>query len=275
MPEGDILRRTATRLDEALAGRVLVRGELRWPTVAATDLTGRTVLGTVPYGKHLLTRLDDGRTLHTHLRMDGSWRIARTGSPGARATAPQVRAVLANATWTAVGELLGMLDLVPTRDEHTLIGHLGPDVLADDFEDVGLPEALARWAARGSTPVCEVLLDQTVVAGIGTIYLADPLFLERIWPWTPADEVPDPARLLRVARALMLRSVRTATPTTTGETFRGRNTWVHGRLRQPCRRCGTPIRSGTARRPPFERPVFFCGTCQRPRPADPGQPSGG
>jgi endonuclease-8 len=264
VPEGDTLRRTATRLDEALAGRVLVRGDLRWPSAASTDLAGRTVLTTVPYGKHLLTRLDDGRTLHTHLRMDGSWRIERTGSPGARAASPQVRAVLANETWTAIGRLLGMLDVVATRDEHTLIGHLGPDVLADDFEEVGLPEGLRRWAERGSAPVCDVLLDQTVMAGIGTIFMAEPLFLERLWPWTPADRVPDPARLLRVARALMLRSVRSPLPSSTGESGRGRSSYVHGRFRQPCRRCGAPIRVGQARKSPYERPVFFCGVCQVP-----------
>ncbi|HEY0187134.1 MAG TPA: DNA-formamidopyrimidine glycosylase family protein [Cellulomonas sp.] len=263
MPEGDILRRTATRLDEALAGRTLVRGELRWPSAAA-DLTGRTVLGTASYGKHLLTRLDDATTLRTHLRMDGAWRIARTGTPSARASAPQVRAVLATTSWTAVGELLGMLDVVRTRDEHTLIGHLGPDLLADDFEQVGLPEALRRWAERGDAPVCDVLLDQTVVAGIGTIYTAEPLFLEHLWPWTPADQVTDPARLLRVARALMQRSVRAQSPTSTGETVRGRTSWVHGRLHQPCRRCGSPVRCGQARRPPYQRPVFFCGVCQAP-----------
>ncbi|NHT16852.1 Fpg/Nei family DNA glycosylase [Cellulomonas sp. IC4_254] len=264
MPEGDILARTARRLDEALAGRVLVRSDLRWPTAATVDLVGRTVLGTASYGKHLLTRFDGGRTLHTHLRMDGSWRIARTGSPGARAGAPHVRAVLANETWTAVGELIGMLDVVPTRDEHTLIGHLGPDLLADDFETAGLPEVLRRWALRGSTPVCEVLLDQTVVAGIGTIYMADSLFLEKIWPWTPADEVADPSRLLRVARAIMQRSVGSSSPSTTGEVYRGRETWVHGRLKEPCRRCGAPIRRGLAGHPPTERPAYFCGVCQRP-----------
>jgi len=262
MPEGDILRRTATRMDEALAGRVLVRADLRWPTAATVDLVGRTVLGTVPYGKHLLTRFDDGRTLHTHLRMDGSWRIARTGSPGAVAGSPVVRAVLANSTWTAVGELLGMLDVLPTRQEHTLIGHLGPDILADDFETDGIPEVLRRWADQGSTPVCEVLLDQTVLAGIGTIYMAESQFLEHLWPWTPADQVPDPVRLLRVARALMQRSVTTDLPTSTGDVTRGRGSWVHSRRGEPCRRCGTPIRRGTARRPPQERPVFWCPRCQ-------------
>lgn len=264
MPEGDILRRTAIRLDQALAGHPLVRADLRWPTAATVDLVGRTVLGTAAYGKHLLTRFDDGRTLHTHLRMDGSWRIARTGTSAARAGNPTVRAVLGAETWTAVGNLLGMLDVVPTRDERTLIGHLGPNLLADDFDEVGLPEAVRRWAARGATPACEVLLDQTVVAGIGTIYLADSLFLERLWPWIPADRVPDPARLLRVARTIMQRSVLAPAPTTTGETTPGRTTWVHARLREPCRRCGAPVRRGLANKPPYERPVYFCGVCQRP-----------
>ncbi len=265
MPEGDILRRTAARLDSALAGRTLQRAEIRWPTAAAVDLTGRTVLGTLPYGKHLLTRFDDGRTLHTHLRMDGSWQIARTGSPQALARRHTVRAVLGGELWTAVGDSLGMLDVVATRDEHTLVGHLGPDVLADDFEDTGLPEVRARWAAAGRTPVCEVLLDQRVVAGLGTIFMAESLFLERVWPWLPAHEVPDPAAVLLVARRLMQRSVLAAVPTSTGDTSPGRTSWVHGRERHPCRRCGHLVARGQARRPPMARPVFYCPSCQ-PQP---------
>ena len=262
MPEGDVLRRTAAALDRGLAGRTVLRTELRWPTAAGTTFEGRTVLGTVAYGKHLLTRFDDGRTLHTHLRMDGSWRIVRTGTPPAAARSPFVRAVLGNDTWTAVGDHLGMLDVVPTRDERTLIGHLGPDVLADDFPTSGLAEALVRWAARGQIPVAEILLDQTVAAGIGTIYTAETLFARRLWPWTPADTT-DAATLLMTARTLMARSVAAAVPTATGETARGRTSAVHGRFGQPCRRCGTVIAVGTARRPPMERPVFYCPTCQR------------
>jgi endonuclease-8 len=262
MPEGDILHRTAAALDRGLAGRTVLRAELRWPTAAGTTFEGRTVLGTVAYGKHLLTRFDDGRTLHTHLRMDGSWRIERTGTPPAAARSPFVRAVLGNDTWTAVGDHLGMLDVVHTRDERTLIGHLGPDVLADDFPTDGLTEALRRWSARGRIPVAEVLLDQTVAAGIGTIYTAETLFARRLWPWTPADTT-DAATLLMTARTLMARSVAAAVPTATGETARGRTSAVHGRFGRPCRRCGTVIAVGTARRPPMERPVFYCPTCQR------------
>lgn len=263
MPEGDILRRTATRLDEALAGRVLVRAQLRWPTAAEVDLVGRTLLGTASYGKHLLTRFDDGRTLHTHLRMDGSWAIARTGSRAARARGDWVRAVLADPTWTVVGERIGMLDVVRTRDEHLLVGHLGPDLLASDFPVEGLPEALARLAARGRAPIAEVLLDQRVVAGIGTIYTAESLFARRLWPWTPADQVADPAALLLVARTMMQRSVAAPSPTATGESAPGRRTLVHGRSRLPCRRCGTPIAVGHAVKPPLDRPVFYCPACQR------------
>ncbi|WP_448629675.1 DNA-formamidopyrimidine glycosylase family protein [Cellulomonas soli] len=253
MPEGDVLRRTAARLDAALAGRPLTRADLRWPSAATVDLCGPPVLGTAAYGKHLLTRFADGRTLHTHLRMEGSWSVARTGTPQALARSSRVRAVLGNETWTAIGNLLGMLDVVPTREEARLVGHLGPDVLADDFvPGAGLDEAVRRWAARGATPVGEVLLDQTVAAGIGTIYTAESLFAERIWPWTPADAVPDPAHVLQVARALMQRAVRTGYPP-------GR---VHGRLRSPCPRCGTPIAVGQARQPPMQRPVFYCPACQ-------------
>ena len=250
MPEGDILRRTALRLDEALAGQVLERAELRWPSAAGLDLSGRTVLGTQAYGKHLLTRFDDGRTLHTHLRMDGEWRIARTGTPAALGRPAQVRAVLAATRWTALGRLLGMLDVLPTRDEPRLLGHLGPDVLADEL---ALEVVLARGRAPGATPVAEVLLDQRVAAGIGTIYCAESLFALRLWPWTPSDEIGDPARLYLTARRQMQRSVLTGFPP-------GR---VHGRLRQPCPRCGTPIQVGQARRPPMQRPVFYCPTCQR------------
>jgi endonuclease VIII len=264
VPEGDILARAARSLDAALRGDRLVRAELRWPTAAGADLVGRTVLGTRAYGKHLFTDLDDGRTLHTHLRMEGSWRLSRTGTRAAEARGSDVRAVLGTARWTAVGHRLGMLDLVPSVDAHRLIAHLGPDVLAPDFPTVGLAETVRRWEAVGGTPVAEVLLDQTVQAGIGTLYMAEILWARRLWPWTPAAEVDDPASLLMSCRRLMERSVVSSTPTATGEGPRGPSSWVHNRAGRPCRRCGEDIRRGTARRPPTERPVFWCPGCQVP-----------
>lgn len=284
MPEGDVLRRTAAELDAALAGRALERAELRWPSAGAVNLVGRTVLGTRPYGKHLLTRLDDGRTLHTHLRMDGAWRV-RTADVATPVRDHRVRAVLGAGRRLAVGHLLGMLDVVPTRDEHTLVGHLGPDVLDDTFDDEGaatgippgragavgidapggpgpaslygpghpgLGEALARFAARTGTPVAEVLLDQRVAAGIGTIFTSESLFVERLWPWTPAERVADPARLLRTAHRLMAEAVRVGHPCTR----------VHMKDGRPCGRCGARIRRTLVRRPPQQRPIWWCPRCQ-------------
>ncbi|NTW39236.1 MAG: Fpg/Nei family DNA glycosylase [Cellulomonadaceae bacterium] len=253
MPEGDILARTAATLNRALTGDVLVRAELRWPDAGGVDLVGRTVVGTASYGKHLLTRFDDGRTLHTHLRMEGSWRIAETGTSGASGRGPFDRAVVGTQRWTAIGHRLGMLDVVPTIDEHALIGHLGPDLLAPTFPTLGLALALERFAEQGTTPVAEVLLDQRVQAGIGTIYLAESLFARRLWPWTPAIDVTDPASLLMTARVLMERSVASDSPGVRR---------AHGRAGKPCVRCRTPIAVGAARRPPYERPVFWCPTCQ-------------
>lgn len=261
MPEGDVLRRTARRLDQALAGQVLVRAELRWPDAATVDLVGRTVLGTFPYGKHLLTRLDDGRTLHTHLRMDGSWTIARTGSPQASGSGSWVRAVLSTTAWTAIGTRLGMLDVVATKDESLLIGHLGPDVLADDFPQSGLTTALSSLSRLPGVDICEALLDQRVVAGIGTIFTAESLHTCRVWPWTAVADVRDLEGLLLTARRLMGAAV--LHPWHGPPSGADRRPAVHGRLHQQCRRCGTPIAVGNARRPPFERPIFYCPTCQR------------
>lgn len=265
MPEGDILRRAALRFGRTLDGHVLTLADLRWPTAAGADLVGRTVVGTRSYGKHLLTRFDDGRTLRTHLRMDGYWRIHPTGEARARAAArnPVVRVLLGTARWTAVGHHVGMLDLVPTDREDDLVGHLGPDVLGDDFPTAGLAEALRRAVDRhAATSVAQVLLDQTVAAGIGTIYMAESLWTRRVHPWAPTGEVADLASVYMTARRLMERSVAARTPTATGDTTPGRTSHVHGRAGEACRRCRALLLEGVVGEPPRERPVFWCPTCQ-------------
>src|SRR5690625_1787407 len=77
VPEGDVLARAAIRLTSALAGGTLIRAELRWPAVAAADLTGQQVSEVSSYGKHLFIRTRQGWSLHTHLRMDGTWHVRR------------------------------------------------------------------------------------------------------------------------------------------------------------------------------------------------------
>ncbi len=298
MPEGDTVRRAAERLHLALAGRELSRAELRWPNLGGVDLAGRTVLEVVAYGKHILTRLAAGEgaariptapveplTLRSHLRMDGSWQLSRTG---AKAWPPPdriaVRAALANAEWTAIGLWLGMLDLVPTIAEGALIGHLGPDILAADFADPasprGVTEALRRLGERRRETIGGALLDQRNLAGIGTFYMAETLFVTGVSPWTPVSQIADLPGIVERARRMLSANLDRATPTTTGDTRPGKHQWVHARSGQPCRRCGTTVRvAGIAvgdrngpQTAPLERTAFYCPQCQPgPTPTDDGR----
>jgi endonuclease-8 len=263
VPEGDVVLRTARRLDAALAGRRLLTAQLRWPTAAGVELAGVTVLGTHTVGKHLLSRFDDGRTLHTHLRMEGVWAVRRTAA-GAR-PGRDVRVALVGPEWTCLGLRLGMVDVVRTRDERTLVGHLGPDVLASGWDRAA---AAAAVHAQGARPVGAALLDQRVVAGLGTIYMAETLWAHGVSPWAPAGSVPDPGALLDTARRLMLRSVAARTPTATGDERQGRQSNVHARAGLPCPRCGTTIRVDLVGEPTTARPAFYCPACQPP--AEPG-----
>ncbi|ACQ80704.1 DNA glycosylase/AP lyase, H2TH DNA-binding [Beutenbergia cavernae DSM 12333] len=266
MPEGDVLLRVARRLTSALDGAALTHAELRWPSLGGADLVGVRSLGTVSVGKHLLTRFDDGRTLHTHLRMDGTWRVEpteRVARTPALARRTAVRAVLGTPSWTCLGMDLGMMDLVRTRDEASVVGHLGPDVVGDDYEAHGRAAIVAGIAAQGTRPIGEILIDQRVLAGIGTIYLAESLFRHRIRPWRPANEVDDVGSLVDTARALMLASANSPRVTATGDTRAGRGTLVHGRAGRSCPRCGTAIAVAAVGTPPYDRPAFYCPDCQR------------
>ncbi|MDR1394289.1 MAG: hypothetical protein LBJ62_10060 [Bifidobacteriaceae bacterium] len=263
MPEGDILKRAAAHLNQALAGRRITYCLLRWPSLGGTDLTGQTVEAVSAYGKHVLMRLDSGYTFRSHLRMDGLWLIepAVDGRPGpaSRAQTWNSRAVLANESWVGIGHRLGMADLIRTHDLPYLIGHLGPDVMADQFD----PDLAAqRVLDQGQRGIGATLLDQRVVAGIGTIYMAETLFEWRVRPDRPTKDVPDVPGLLAHARQLLRRSAAARTPTATGVTIRGRTSLVHGRLHQPCRRCGTPIAVMRVGQAPLDRPAFYCPTCQ-------------
>ncbi|WP_462417237.1 DNA-formamidopyrimidine glycosylase family protein [Kytococcus sp. Marseille-QA3725] len=266
MPEGDTVGRTARRLHLALAGRPLTHCDLRWPTLATVDLTGRTTVEVVPRGKHLLHRLDDGSTLHSHLRMEGAWRVRPAPVPDR--LPGTTRAVLATDGHVAVGTSLGMLDLVCTGNEHRLVGHLGPDLLGPDWDT---EQVTAGYAAQGERPVGEVLLDQRLACGIGTLYAAESLFLRRVHPWSPVGALPPEvlAAVLTTARSALAancaRAVQRTTPPSVPE-----DTWVHGRARRPCLRCGTLIRVDPIGVAPTDRVLFHCPACQAGRVRRPG-----
>jgi endonuclease-8 len=265
VPEGDVVRRTAQRLHAALGGRTLVTSDLRWPSLATVDLRGREVLEVVSAGKHLLARVEGGLTLHSHLRMEGQWRVHRTDAAAARRSTHDrgVRAILANAEWTAVGHRLGMLDLVPTDREDGLVGHLGPDVLGPGWDAA---EATRRLLAAPGRAVGEALLDQRVLAGVGTFYMSEVCFLRGVSPWTPAGEVPDPAGLVTLVHKIMWANAERVVQSTTGDVRKGRQQYVHARSGLPCRRCGTTVRVAMVGPAPADRTAFYCPHCQ-PGPA--------
>lgn len=272
MPEGDVVWRTADRLHRALAGRALVTSDLRWPSLATVDLTGRTVTAVVARGKHLMMRTDGDPpvTLHSHLRMEGSWHVHRTGEDWGTARSPSaVRAVVANTEWTAVGHKLGMLDLVATADETSLVGHLGPDVLGPDWDAAAVLETLGGQPDRA---IGDALLDQRVLAGVGTMFMAETLFVRGISPWTPISEVTDLPGVVEAAHRLLDANRHRAVQATTGDLRPGRSTYVHSRSGRPCRRCATPVRVAMIGTAPQERTAFYCPSCQPgPTPTDDGR----
>jgi endonuclease-8 len=266
VPEGDTVHRAARRLHEALAGSTLVEAELRVPQHATADLAGAAVLEVVPRGKHLLMRLarDDERlTLHSHLRMEGVWLLVPAPEEP-RVRWHEVRAVLRTERWTAVGVLLGELDLVRTRDEPSLVGHLGPDLLDPRFDTA---EALRRLRSRPDRPVAEALLDQRDLAGLGNELVAETCFLRGVSPWTPVADV-DLDRLVALARRVITANATRSVRSTTGDLRRGRTSYVYGRAGQPCRRCGTRIRVVESSRrahdgaEAVQRAVWWCPVCQ-------------
>jgi endonuclease VIII len=109
MPEGDVVWYTARRLHRALAGRTLTRSDFRVPRLATADLSGDLVTEAVSRGKHLLVRTRNGFTVHTHLRMDGTWRV-RSAAERVR-DSHRIRLVLANGQWQAIGYQLGVVEL--------------------------------------------------------------------------------------------------------------------------------------------------------------------
>ena len=265
MPEGDTVWLAGRRLHDALAGQPLTRSDFRVPQLATVDLSGRTVAEVVSRGKHLLTRVEDDLTLHTHFRMDGSWHLYRHGERWHGGPDWQVRVLLENAGWQAVGYRLPVVELLPRDREADAVGHLGPDVLGPDWD---LDEAVRRLAADPAREVGEALLDQRNLAGIGNLYKTESLFLHGTTPWTRVGEVADLPRLVDRAARLLAANKETVRQVTTGDPRRGRGHWVFERAGRPCLRCGTPVVSAEQGRAPYQRISYWCATCQRgPAPA--------
>lgn len=280
MPEGDTVYLAAKRLDQALRGRTLRETDFRIPRLATVDLQGVAVREVVSRGKHILMRFDDDSTLHTHFRMDGTWHLYREGDSWRGGPDHAIRAVLRTEDRVAVGYRLHDVAWIPTRDEHQRIGHLGPDICADDWDE---DQALTRLRSAGDRSVAVALVDQRIIAGIGNIYRCESLFIAGLTPSALVSDVDDALLelVVRTARELLMRNRNRASQSTTGDERRAH--FVYGRRSRRCYRCAAPIRATRAdRTEPHratssadhdrgsanEQTVFWCPRCQ-PSPDDP------
>jgi len=251
MPEGDTVFRTAAALRDALVGRTLTGCDIRVPRYATVDLSGQKVDEVISRGKHLFIRVGPG-SIHSHLKMDGSWRIAPRGVPDHK-----IRILLRAGAITAAGIDLGVLEVLDRSNDMASVEHLGPDLLGPDWDAA---RAAANLTAEPDRPIAAALLDQRVMAGVGNVYCNELCFLFGRLPTSPVSALPDPLRLVSRAHEMLWANRLRSGRTTTGNTRPGQELWVYGRGRKPCRRCGTRIaRSGQY---DYERVSYWCSACQ-------------
>lgn len=257
MPEGDAIFKDAGRLRRLLVGVPLVEVGSRWPRVVR-GLSGSEVTQVQTHGKQLMLHFKVGVVLRVHRRMTGFWRV------GPRRADADAR------LWLKTGESVAVLYNAPTVERidaralasHPVLGSLGPDVLGATFS----PTA-AALRCPSDMPVGLALLDQRVAAGLGNVYRAETLFYERQSPFTPLTEVERPERLWARGRSLMQRNL--AHDSGDIRTREGHpHTWVYGRARRPCLRCGRRVQVadlGGIGRDDVEqltRTVYWCAVCQ-------------
>ena len=250
MPEGDTVFHTAETLRRALVGRTLTRCDVRVPRFATVDLTGRVVDEVCSRGKHLFIRVGPA-SIHSHLKMDGSWRVTSQ----AKRADHRVRIILEASDIRAVGIDLGVLEILDRAHDGDVVEHLGPDLLGDDWDP---KVAAANLTARPDRPIAEALLDQRVLAGIGNVYCNELCFVSGHLPTAPLSAVTDPHRLVSRARDMLWANRFRWNRCTTGDTRTGRQLWVYGRAGQSRRRCGTPINYDDR----GERVAYWCPACQ-------------
>jgi len=260
VPEGDTIHEVAAALRPLLVGEALtavrVRGRDR------PDLAG-PVAAVEPRGKHLLIELAAGATLQVHLGMRGSWHRYAPGERWRRSPRG-ASLVLETAADVLVCFRARRCELRegPPRWGRDGVAHLGPDLLgpAPDVEAV-----VARARRAGARPLGELLLDQTVAAGLGNVYKSELLFLAGLDPWTPAADLADDALRALYARGRdLLRANLADRPRVTRDAGDGGpRHWVYRRAGLPCLRCGEPVRS--RRQGDQGRVTYWCPTCQPPR----------
>lgn len=256
MPEGDTIRRLADRIQRRFAGQTVQRCVTRDPRLVGVNFACCVLLGADAFGKHLLIRFDDGRTLHAHLLMTGSWTVG----PVATEPAWHRRIEL----WMQDGRLTGLnvpiLGVVRTVDEHTLLGHLGPDLCAADVPDVD--NIVARLVGNPDSPLAAALLDQRNVSGFGNLYAVELPFIVGVSPNQPVGTVDGLATLVGIGAALIRVNAQRGPQNTTGRKLASDDHWIYPKRGRPCPLCGSRLEGWGEGRSPWRRVSTWCPHCQ-------------
>ena len=256
MPEGDTIRYAARRVGAALTGAEIRSIETphprhardRWPE----RLAGLGVRTVDAHGKHLFIRFEEGLTLHSHLRMTGKWGVYATGQRWRRSPKRAWLVIRTDAREVVQfdGPVLELMTDSRTRFDQRLAA-LGPDVLADDFDEHAFLRRLREDdPTRG---IGDALLDQRTVAGIGNLWKAEACFAAGVDPWRRSAEVADAEALavVQAARGAMQQSVEKGLRVTSA---------VYDRAGLPCPRCSGLVRARGQGED--NRTTFWCPRCQ-------------
>lgn len=269
MPEGHTLRRLAGHLNDAFAGRVVRASSPQGRfEVEARSLDGALLLEADAIGKQLFIEFTGERLVHVHLGLIGGFEV----TTGVVEVPPPVGAVrLRLQTDDAFADLRGATrcDLVGPETFERVRSQLGPDPLRAD----GDVEAAWRNVRTSSRTIGELLMDQTVLAGVGNVYRAEVLFRQAIHPLRLGKNLTrsqfmaiwhDLVDLMTAGVASgRIDTVRPEhTPESMGRAARrddhGGEVYVYRRTAMPCLVCGRPVSSSVL----AGRNLFWCSKCQ-------------
>lgn len=219
-------------------------------------------LGIEPYGKHLFYRFEGDVLLHVHLGLYGGWTVGTVPPPVPKG-ALRLRLVAGSAWLDLRGPTA--CELYAPADRDAVVARLGPDPLRTDAR----PELAWQRVSRSRTAVGALLMDQSVLAGIGNVYRAESLYRAGISPYRAGRDLPERLwhELWADLTVLLRAGVRAGHIVTTAREDRDRRrgparredrSYVYRRQGLPCRRCGGEIRTAVM----AGRNLFWCPICQ-------------
>ena len=275
LPEVEVVRRG---LEAHVVGRRIERVDVLHPRPGRRHLAGaadfaalttdRTVLGARRRGKYLWLPLDSGDAVLGHLGMSGQMLVQPVG-------APDERHLRVRFTLHGSGELrfvdqrmFGGLSVSPGGAELPAeIAHIARDPVDPLFDD----DVFVATVRRRASGIKRILLDQTVVSGVGNIYADEALWRAQLHGDRPGQKLRrgDVLRLLADVREVMAAALDQGGTSfdalyvnVNGQSgYFDRSLHAYGREGLPCDRCGTPI----VRVSFMNRSSYFCPVCQ-PRP---------